>query len=255
MTDQQGTQQDPTLREHDANVGIDWGAIWDGLRTPAALRGLAVLGVGVVGLAVPELSTWLLSLLIGIVLVIAGGLEGFAALQKRPIDWPDAGRSLLLILGGVALLALRRLGESSVATLVGLVIGLRGMADLYGTWRRRHELEDVGWHVTRGLAQVLLGVLIAVSDGTLLVILVVILAVAWIVAGAIAVVEAIQRDDDPDGSGPDTENVVLEWLHSRDMGAKDREAVVDKVIFEGDAAKGRISRFIVITSNTPVRAL
>ena len=106
------------------------------MRTPAALRGLAVLGVGVVALAVPELSTWLLSLLIGIALVVAGGLEGFGALQKRPIDWPDAGRSLVLILGGVALLALRRLGESAVATLVGLVIGLRGVVDLYGTWRR-----------------------------------------------------------------------------------------------------------------------
>ena len=247
MTDQPGTQQDPTLRERDAKVGIDWGAIWDGLRTPAAQRGLAVLGVGVVALAAPELSTWLLSLLISIVLVIAGGLEGFAALQKRPIDWPDTGRSLVLILGGVVLMALRRLGESAVATLVGLVIGLRGMADLYGTWRRRHELEDIGWHVIRGVAQVLLGVLIAVSNGTLLVILVVILAVGWIVAGGIAVAEALQGDDDdPDVSLSDTENVVLDWLHNRDMGAEDRRAVVDKVIFEGEAARGRISRFVVL---------
>ena len=246
MTDQPDTQQDPTLRERDAKVGIDWGAIWDGLRTPAALRGLAVLGVGVVALAVPELSTWLLSLLIGIVLVVAGGLEGFAALQKRPVDWPDTGRSLVLILGGVVLLALRRLGESTVATLVGLVIGLRGLADLYGTWRRRHELEDIGWHVIRGLAQVLLGVLIAISDGTLLVILVVVLAIGWIVAGGIAVAEALQGDDDPDVSLSATENVVIGWLHNRDMGADDRQAVVDKVVFEGDAARGRISRFVVL---------
>ena len=153
----------------------------------------------------------------------------------------------MLILGGVVLLALRRLGESAVATLVGLVIGLRGLADLYGTWRRRHELEDIGWHVMRGAAQVLLGVLIAVSDGTLLVILVVVLAVGWIVAGGIAVAEALQAGgDDPDVSLSATEGVVIDWLHNRDMGAEDRQAVVDKVVFEGDAARGRISRFVVL---------
>jgi uncharacterized hydrophobic protein (TIGR00271 family) len=44
----------------------------------------------------------------------------------------------------------------------------------------------------------------------------------------------------------DTGSVVLDWLHRRDIGADDRQAIVDKVVFEGDAAKGRISRFIVL---------
>ena len=44
-----------------------------------------------------------------------------------------------------------------------------------------------------------------------------------------------------------TQSVVLNWLHQRDMGGEDRRAVIDKIIFEGDAAKGaHLSRFVVL---------
>ena len=247
MTDPEGEAQDQTLRERDAQLGIDWHDIWEGLRTPAALRGLAVLAIGVVALAAPRLSAWLLSLLIGLALVLVGGIEGFAAVRERPVAWHELGRSVALVVGGVVLLALRGLGEEAVSDLVGLVIVIRGLADLLGTWRHRHQSTDIGWQATRGVAQVLLGALIAVSGGGLLVFMVALLAIVWIVAGGVAVASAVQhRDDETDVSLVDTGNVVLDWLHRRDMGAEDREAVVDKVIFEGDAAKGRISRFIVL---------
>ncbi len=255
MSDPGQPPPDETLAEHDAELGIDWSAIGRGLRTPAALRGLAALAVGIVALAAPELSAWLLSLLIGIALVIAGAAEGWNSLRARPIAWPNVGRSLLLLAGGVALLVLRRVGEGAVAALVGLVIGLRGLLDLYRVWRRRHEAEDLGWQVLRGPAQVLLGVVIAISNGSLLLFLVAGLAIAWIVAGAIAVAEAVgSGDDDPEVSVAATGNVLLAWLHHRDMGPQERTAVVDKVIFEGEAAKGRISRFVVLMAFSTVIA-
>jgi uncharacterized hydrophobic protein (TIGR00271 family) len=247
VTDQGQPPQDQTLVERDPELGVDWTAIWEGLQKPAALRGLAVLGIGIVALAAPRLSAWLLSLLIGIALVLAGGVEGLTALRRRPLRWPELGRSLVLLVGGIVLLAMRTLGEGAVASLVGTVIGVRGLVDLYGTWRNRREADDVGWQVTRGLSQVLLGILIAVSHGGLLLFLIALLAIAWIVAGGVAVATALQREDDePELSVADTGNAVLDWLHRRDMGADDRQAVVDKVVFEGDAAKGRISRFIVL---------
>lgn len=247
MTNKTEPPHDEALAERDTELGIDWPAIWEGLRKPAALRGIAILGVGIVALAVPRLSEWLLSLLLGIALVLAGGLDGIATLRRRPLEWHELARSLVLLVGGILLLAVRGLGQSAVATLVGAAIGVRGLVDLYGTWRRRHVLDDVGWRATRGLAQVLLGVLIAVSQGGLLVFLVALLAIAWIVAGAVAIAAALQRDgDDPELTVAEAESVVLDWLHRRDMGEDARQAVVDKVVFEGEAAKGRISRFIVL---------
>jgi uncharacterized hydrophobic protein (TIGR00271 family) len=247
VTDKTQPPQDEALAERDAELGIDWSAIWNGLKRPAALRGIAVLGIGIVALAAPQLSARLLSLLVGIALVVVGGVEGLSTLRRRPLEWHELVRSLVLLVGGILLLALRGLGEGAVATLVGAAIGVRGVVDLYGTWRSRHRVDDVGWRVTRGLAQVLLGLLIAVSHGGLLVFLVALLAIAWIVAGGVAVAAALQRDeDDPYLTVAETESVVLDWLHRRDMGDDARQAVVDKVVFEGEAAKGRISRFIVL---------
>lgn len=239
--------QDEALAERDTELGIDWPAIWEGLKRPAALRGIAVLGIGIVALAAPRLSTWLFSLLVGIALVLVGGVEGLTTLRRRPLEWHEFVRSLMLLAGGILLLALRGSGQGAVATLVGAAIGIRGLVDLYGTWRSRHRVDDLGWRVTSGLAQVLLGVLIAVSHGGLLVSLVALLAVAWIVAGGVAVAAALQRsEDDPELTVAETESVVLDWLHRRDMGDDARQGVVDKVVFEGEAAKGRISRFIVL---------
>ena len=247
MTDKTQPPQDEALAERDAELGIDWSAIWNGLKRPAALRGIAVLGIGIVALAAPQLSARLLSLLVGIALVVVGGVEGLSTLRRRPLEWHELVRSLVLLVGGILLLALRGLGEGAVATLVGAAIGVRGVVDLYGTWRSRHRVDDVGWRVTGGLTQVLLGILIAVSHGGLLVFLVALLAIAWIVAGGVAVAAALQRDeDDPYLTVAETESVVLDWLHRRDMGDDARQAVVDKVVFEGEAAKGRISRFIVL---------
>ena len=255
MSDQGRHPDDQTLTEHDAELGIDWSAIGRGLRTPAALRGLAALAVGIVALAAPQISVWLLSLLVGLALVVAGIAEGWNLLRARPVAWPNVGRSLLLFVGGVALLVLRRAGEGAVAALVGLVIGLRGLLDLYRVWRRRHDGGDLRWQALRGLAQVLIGVLILISNGILLLFLVALLAVAWIVAGGVAVAEALGRDDeDPDVSMAETGSVLLDWLHHRDMGSKERSAVVDKVIFEGEAAKGRISRFVVLMAFSTVIA-
>ncbi len=237
MKDHELPEGDVTLREQDAEPGIDRHAIWKGLQRPAALRGLAVLVVGVVALAAPQLSAWLLSLLIGIALLVAGGTDTVAALRSRPVARADLGRGVLLLGGGTALLALRRIGVGAVAGLVGGVIAMRGVLDLVRV-ATQQDVEDRGWQVLRGVAQVLLGALIAVSEGDLLLFLVALMAIVWIIAGGVALAEEV--------SVADTGNVVLDWLHHRDMGPEERSAVINKVIFEGEAARGRISRFIAL---------
>ena len=128
MTDTTQPPHDEELAERDAELGIDWSALREGLRKPAALRGMAALAIGIVALAAPRLSAWLLSLLIGIALVIVGGVEGVASLRRRPPAWHELGRSLVLFVGGLLLVGLRRLGEGAVATLIGAAIGLAAAA-------------------------------------------------------------------------------------------------------------------------------
>ena len=139
MTDTTQPPHDEELAERDAELGIDWSALREGLRKPAALRGMAALAIGIVALAAPRLSAWLLSLLIGIALVIVGGVEGVASLRRRPPAWHELGRSLVLFVGGL-LLGVGFIiggycpGTSIVATTSGKVDGLLFVVGLlFGT--------------------------------------------------------------------------------------------------------------------------
>ena len=103
MTDEAHPKTNEALAERDTELGIDWSAVWQGLRKPAALRGIAVLGIGIVALAAPRLSAWLLSLLIGIGTPTRGWCGRLHRSAKAGRSrWHELGRSLALFVGGLS---------------------------------------------------------------------------------------------------------------------------------------------------------
>ena len=184
---------------------------------------------------------------IAVTLILVGLSDVVAALRGRG-ERNEWIRGLLMTVVGGSVLVLRRSSFQWIALALGVVFVGRGLVDLVAALRSDRELRDRSWRVVRGLAQTSVGVITAVSPRTVVLVVVAVIAIAWIVAGLLNLLHAFNLDpsDDEPITARDTPQAVVDWLRLRDMGSEDRRAVTEKLVFEGSALRTRVARFVAL---------
>jgi len=221
--------------------------------SPAARRGVIAFVTGIVLLSWPARTSLVIITLVGLAGTLVGGSDLFTALRRRQ-GRSEIVRSLLILAAGLTLLAIRTGPIRWLAWAIAALLAARGIVDLVSALRQWSQNESWEWAAIRGTAQVLLAALTAINPRGTALLVAAALAGAWIVTGLINVVHAFNRAADGEESADeiqaiatlDTPHAVVDWLRERDMGGPQRQAVIEKLIFEGPAFTTRVTRFVVL---------
>lgn len=211
-------------------------------RLPAVQRGvISILGALAI-LLFPQLTGALLYLLIGVGAVVVGLIQiGAWRLKRRASELVQA---LALVGVGTAVLVGGDRIDRYLELLVALLLALKGLHLLfvgYRAWRAEGN-EDSFWPIAKGVLSISAAVLLAVTPETIMALVVVLLAVGWMVSGAVVIINAIGEDEDTEI--PDD---LVGVIRSKSMEPDERRAI-SEVIFDGlDTLEGTV-RFVALMS-------
>jgi len=199
---------------------------------PTTIKGLVFVLGGLLILTVPEFSQRLLGLAVVVVLGVTAATTVWGVLRQRPID---RAQLLLGVIYGVIAVGLSLFTDeavSVVAKAVGIVLGALGAFVAFKALRTRKT--DVNWqfNLVRGGIYIAAGFVIAILPEAITSSIVLIIAAAAIIIGALTLAVGL-TDDDVTELGPgDLGDFAKEWLQARDLGDSMRDSVVDTLYFE-----------------------
>ncbi len=213
------------------------------LTSPAVLRSIAGVTIGLSVLAWPDRSDRVLSRLIGLSLAWLAVASIRRWSHQRPMQWLSAAGAVLTLLAGVALV----LNPDQSTVFLGRVVGaaLIGHALLSVVRMRRTsawEWARLSWF---GLVAAVGLVLFVATDSTL---------GALIALGAVGVVGVslltlvISLDARTEGTATyaDTVDLVSGWLRDRPKSVDARHSLYAKILYEGETAPTRVIRFFAL---------
>ncbi|MEM9748557.1 MAG: TIGR00341 family protein [Actinomycetota bacterium] len=257
------SSDDSPTNELDDAARIDEANRWSRLDLrrlghPDAVRQLAGIAVAILILVLPDRSTLVLGRLVGIGLII-GSLTTLWSIATGSTTEPievaaPAGRRdrwrriafavLALGLGGF-LLAVPTRTELALGRIIGSALALTGLVGILRIIRWR-ERTDLGWRLTSALSLIAIGSLVALFPQSLLTTTSMILATTWIVFGFISLGVLLDPDRDPDTESASTVHLVAEWFAERPKSVEDRQTLYAQLLYEGDDANVKITRFVVL---------
>ncbi|MGD2101650.1 MAG: DUF389 domain-containing protein [Acidimicrobiia bacterium] len=203
--------------------------------SPAVHRAAIAIVAALTALAYPRFFGQLLFLVVGAVAAAAGVAELISWFRGRVV------KELLQSLGLLAVAVVLLFGgERSDRVLALVLVGLlvwRALVVLVGEYRSwRAGVSDPFWPVARAVALLLLALALALIPDTLLRMVILLMAVSWIVGGAIVIVNVIGEDED--SPVPDD---VVSVIREKSMSVDIRAQVTD-AIFDGfDARSGGVA--------------
>jgi uncharacterized membrane protein HdeD (DUF308 family) len=109
-----------------------------------ALAGVLGAVAGIVLIKKPFQTLIVLALIVGLWLVVAGGVRFVASLSQREDRGVNIFVSLVDVIAGIVILAWPKLGLSTFAVIVGIVLIIRGILLTYAGWVLRAVGRDVG---------------------------------------------------------------------------------------------------------------
>jgi len=205
---------------------------------PATIKGTVAIAGGLLILATPEASAFVIVLVVGIALIVSGAtdvwfhLKGTGIVRGRGI-----AEGLLSVGVGVVLLVFPNQTLRLIAVIVGGYFVIRGIAVLVAAWRAR---ASGTWAVEalRGLVFVALGGVLIVLPKSVFAGLIVATAAAAIIVGGVMLVYGIQRHSDDEMIDVDAATVsqlMTNWISSQDVGDLRREEIGEGLYFEEPA--------------------
>jgi uncharacterized membrane protein HdeD (DUF308 family) len=248
--------QEAELVEHEIDITAEEFQDYDGqlavssadfdfshLVSPASLRGVAAIVVSLLVLQVPDRSPKTLGVLLAVILV-AWSVGGIVQLrdtsQRSPLN--VARVAVLLILAGGLIIwptfSIEQLGRAAgVALIAGALFNAYNVLSRVDRGKRLEPLIGAILYLAIGAALI-------VSPETILGLAILLVSTYWFIAGVLAVVTNIRRDDERQVQPSQTWRDFLSWIQTRPSTADDRRQLYDKIFYEGAEAQRRLCGFL-----------
>ena len=213
------------------------------LTSPVVLWAIGGLALGLALLVWPERSDRAVARL------VAGGLlwtavAGFrAVLRSDPRRWMSVPGPLLALAAGLVL----AITPERSSVFVGRIVGALLLAHAARSTLRLLRSADRDWSRSPFLGvEVAIGLLLVTLTGALL--STVISVAAMVLIGACVLVLVVSLDARTEGAANyrDTTDLVVDWLRDRPKSVDARQALYDKILYEGPTARTRIIRFFTL---------
>ncbi len=214
---------------------------------PTMLRAAVAVVEDFVPLTRPDRADDFVGNILGIRLLVTAGVELWRRSRGRPAHTRTWVTIAALLAGGL-LVASPNASLTFVGLVLGLVLFVYGVVDILGAFRRR-EGDDARWRLVRGALLAALGIAATAFPTTAVTFIVLVVGAVWILAGAVMVtaqVRAAQQGDESPAVPPDAQQVVMRWLRTHELGGDERQAIVEKLFFEGAQFRQRLGRFAVL---------
>ena len=213
---------------------------------PATTRGLVLVAAGVVVLAVPELSTALLGIVVAVALVAIGVIDVWSEIRSSGRSWRRILIGVVAVISGIAILVNSERTLEFVTTVLAIVIGIRGISISYRGLRTRGTNSNWVFDIVRGLLYIAFAAIVFFLPDALVRGLVVVGGVGAIVIGAILITYGGTHPDEAEQHADELGGLVKRWIDGRDVGSTSREELVESLYFEDPGAGAKERGFWVL---------
>ncbi|GMQ84865.1 MAG: hypothetical protein BMS9Abin07_0430 [Acidimicrobiia bacterium] len=217
---------------------------------PATIKGTLAIAAGLILLSSPNVSAFLLRIVIGGGLVISGGSDlWFKARGKDEGKIRGLLEAVISIGAGVVFLIWPGVSVAILGLIAGIYLLARGVAVIGGSLRQR--LRDEVWviDISRGIFMVALGGITLLIPESILLGIVAGAAALAIVLGGIMLAYGIRAQSDDELIDVDAATVsqlVVDWIDSRDVGDERRDEIGESLFFEEPARMAKLTSWWVM---------
>ena len=222
------------------------------LTDPLVLRALGVIAVSMAIVFWPDRSTIILSRLVGLALVWSAGQSVLDRLRHHPIRW---SRLVLAVLG-IALGLFLVLSPDRSPSFLGRLIGISAILYALSVVRRwrTQDSETRAVALSTAVAVAAAGALLVLFPADVLGAITSLAAFGWILVSLLVIVASVDRRTHGTASYGDAVELIGQWLNDRPKSNDARQALYDKILYEGPPARQRIIRFFSLMSFAAVIA-
>ncbi|MCL1595158.1 MAG: TIGR00341 family protein [Actinomycetia bacterium] len=244
------TMDEPEVTSHDDSHDI--GDYFN----HTTLRGALYLAAGLVALAIPNASKFLLGLTVALVLIGTGASDIHLAMTTKPRRWLGASLGILYIVSGVALVATTDKTLRVITIIIGAIAVARGLAVAWSAVRRRSTRDTWRFDFVRGLLFIVAGIVVVALPESVIAGLIFAAAGAAIIVGAIIMSFGIMHADEETVDPLEVGGYIRTWLDQRDLGDEMRDNVVDSLYFEPpDSTQKQVGFWVLLVLSTAIATL
>lgn len=213
------------------------------LTSPAVLRSIGGITIGLAVLTWPSRGDRVLARLIALALIWLAcvALRRWATAQPR--EWLSLITSLATLAVGVVLLVDPNRSTVFLGRLIGVTLIGNAVYSIYKTLRRAdRNVARVAVHLLTAAVGVLLIILTEAVIGTV----VAIGALCTVGVSLLMLVVSLDARTEGVATYDDTLELVFDWLLERPKSADARQTLYDKILYEGPATNTRVFRFFTL---------
>ncbi|MCH8991882.1 MAG: TIGR00341 family protein [Acidobacteria bacterium] len=217
---------------------------------PATIKGTLAITAGLTLLLAPDLSAFVLRVVIGGALVISGGSDLWFKARGR-----DEGKvrgvleAVITIGAGVVFLIWPEVSVTILALIAGVYFVVRGLAVIGGSLRQRGQNEAWVIDISRGIFLVALGAITVLIPESVILGVVAAVAALAIVLGGIMLAYGIRAQSDDELIDVDAATVsqlLVDWIKARDVGDDRRDEIGEGLFFEQPARVAKLTAWWVM---------
>lgn len=213
------------------------------LTSPVVLRAIGGVVIGAAVMTWPNRSDFILARLVGAALIVMALTAGVSIIRLE-------SRRALATLAAVVTLAVgvTLVIDPDQATLFGgRLLGLYLVASsLFGMWGSVRREERDSSALTFQALMLAIGVLLIVFTEAVTGTVIVMGAIAWIMVSLVVLVVSLDANTTGVVSYADTTELITDWLRDRPKSIDARQALYDKILYEGPTTQTRVVRFFAL---------
>lgn len=217
---------------------------------PATIKGTVAIVAGLFILAAPDVSAFIIRLVLGIALVASGAAGLWFAIRHRTNRGVrSAIEAAVMLFAGAALLVTPAATVRAVVLLGAGYLAVRGLGVLISANSLRRRGQTWLVDLVRGLLYISFAVAIVILPVAIISGFRLVLAAGAVVLGAIMLIYGIRRRSEEEVVDVDVASVselVNEWLLERDIGPERRDRVGDGLFFEGPERSSKLASWWVM---------
>jgi len=217
---------------------------------PATIKGTVSIGVGMTILLAPQASSFVIRVVFGIALVVSGAADlWFKARGKDEGRARGVLEASASIIAGLLILLFPSATIRAVAVIAAVYFLIRGVLVIGASIRQRARSEHWIIDFSRGMFMIALGAIMLILPEAVIEGLLVAVAAALIIVGAIMLGYGIRAHTDDEMADIDAATVsqlVITWINSRDIGDERREEIGDRLFFEPPDRTSKITSWWIM---------
>ncbi|MEE9416607.1 MAG: DUF389 domain-containing protein [Acidimicrobiales bacterium] len=237
---------DAELEDLDEPAGFDLAKIDRALlSSPVVVRALVGIAIALPVLVWPGRTDGILARLIGLGAVWVASASLWAELRSRP-------RHIVTVLAGIAglgiggaLIAFPDQSEVVVARLVGYTIAIVALRDLARV-RNDSGAGPRSWIVSRAVALLAAAAILVVFPSQVFAIATTAAALGWITLSVAVIAISLDARTTGVADYAASTRLIGDWLAERSKSVDHRQALYDKILYEGSLTAHRIIRFFTL---------